>query len=316
MLHHKTVEDSAPLAYRRKGPLARLSNCWQLHLLALIPMSLIVLFAYVPMYGVTLAFKDFISTKGIIGSPFVGFNNFEYLFKLSGFWQAFFNTFRIAMLKIIVGYPIPIIVALMLNEVMKPKFKKAVQTIIYLPYFLSWAVLGGIFLDLFSLNGGVNSILNALGGDAVYWLGEDGSFQSMLITTDVWKSFGFNTIVYLATLTAIDPCLYESAQIDGANRWKQTWHITLPGIAPIAILLGVLNLGNVLNAGFDQIFVLINPLVRGRAEIIDTLVYEITFTQHNYGVATAVGLFRSVVSMLFIFSGWGLAHRFSDYKIF
>lgn len=289
---------------------------WQLHALALLPMAFLFVFAYVPMAGIVLAFKDYISTRGIWGSPWVGFENFEYLFKLPGFWSAFFNTFKIALLKILIGYPIPIVVALMLNEVRRLRFKKTVQTIVYLPYFLSWAVLGGIFLDLFSLNGGVNAMITAAGGSRIYWLGEDKPFLALLVSSDVWKNFGFNTIVYLAALTAIDPELYEAAAIDGAGRWKQTLHITLPGIAGIAMLLGILNLGNVLNAGFDQVFVLMNELVRGKAEIIDTLVYNVTFTQHNYGVATAMGLFRSIVSMVFIFSGWYLAHKYSDYNVF
>ena len=289
---------------------------WQLHMLAFLPMAFLFLFAYVPMSGIVLAFKEYISTKGIFGSPWTGFENFEYLFKLPGFWSAFGNTFKIAVLKILAGYPIPIIIALLLNEVRRLRFKKTVQTIVYLPYFLSWAVLGGIFLDLFSLNGGVNALLEALGGSPVYWLGEDRPFLFLIVGSDVWKNFGFNTIVYLAALTSIDPELYEAAAIDGAGRWKQTLYITLPGILGIALLLGILNLGNVLNAGFDQVFVLLNELVRGKAEIIDTLVYNVTFIQHNYGVATAMGLFRSVVAMAFIFSGWYLAHRYSDYNVF
>ena len=220
------------------------------------------------------------------------------------------------MLKIVLNFPVPIIVALLLNEVRSLTVKKTVQTIIYLPYFLSWAVLGSMILDLFAMDGIINSLLNSLGIPSVGWLLDDAPFVSMLIMTDIWKSFGYNTIVYLAALTGIDPSLYEAAEIDGAGKWKQTIHITLPGIAPMIVLLGILSLGSVLNAGFEQIFMLINDNVRDSAEIIDTLVYDITFTYRQYGMATALGLFKSIISGTFILLGWLFAYKFSNYKIF
>ena len=279
-------------------------------------MIMLIIFAYIPMGGIVLAFKDYIATKGIFGSPGVGWLNFQDLFQLPIFWKAFWNTFYIAMLKIVLNFPVPIIVALLLNEVRSLTVKKTVQTIIYLPYFLSWAVLGSMILDLFAMDGIINSLLNSLGIQSVGWLLDDAPFVSMLIMTDIWKSFGYNTIVYLAALTGIDPSLYEAAEIDGAGKWKQTIHITLPGIAPMIVLLGILSLGSVLNAGFEQIFMLINDNVRDSAEIIDTLVYDITFTYRQYGMATALGLFKSIISGTFILLGWLFAYKFSNYRIF
>lgn len=300
-----------------KEPFAKnFKNTWQLHLMMLVPMAFVILFAYVPMVGIVLGFKKYIATKGIFGSPWLGLENFQTLFVMPDFSSALFNTFFIAILKIVIGFPVPIIVALLLNEVRRMWFKKTIQTLIYLPYFLSWAVLGGLFLDVFSSTGVVASIFETLNIPPVDWLGNSNSFLTLLIGSDVWKNFGYNTIVYLAALTGIDMALYEAAKVDGAGRFKQVWHITLPGILPMIMLLGILSLGNVLNAGFEQIFVLMNSMVEDKAQIIDTLVYQITFTDRNYGVATALGMFKSLISMAFIFTGWFVANKFSNYRVF
>lgn len=293
-----------------------LKKSWQLHLIAFIPIIMVIIFAYVPMGGIILAWKRYIATRGIYGSPWVGWDNFTDMFTLPMFWPAFWNTFKIAVLKILFGFPFPIVVALLLNEVRCISYKKTVQTIIYLLYFLSWAVLGGIFLDIFAANGAINNLLNSIGLPDVKWLESGGSFVTMLVITDVWKNFGYNTIVFLAALTGVDKNLYEAAEVDGANRWKQTLHITLPAILPMVVLMGILNLGSILNAGFDQIFMLINNLVRDDAEILDTLVYDITFGSRQYGIATALGIFKSVISWAFIVTGWFLAHKCSGYRVF
>lgn len=301
---------------KKNSILKNIKSTWQLHILVLIPFIFIIIFAYVPMTGVILSWKKYISTKGIYFSPWIGWDNFNNLFNRPGFPPALWNTFFIAMLKIVIGFPIPIIVALLLNEVRKKFFKKTIQTMIYLPYFLSWAILGGIFLDIFAQDGIINKIIIDLGGSSISWLGEKTPFISLLVASDVWKNFGYNTIVYLAALTGIDASLYEAAKVDGAGRWKQTLYITIPGIVPIAILLGILSLGNVLNAGFEQIFVLINPTVENAGQIIDTLVYQIIYTDRNFGIATALTFFKSVIAMIFIFSGWYFAKKYSDYRIF
>lgn len=294
----------------------RIKRSRQLHWIILLPMAFIVFFNFVPMPGIALAWKRYIATKGIYGSPSVGWDNFKALFSYPMFWPAFWNTLSIACLKLAIGFPVPILTALLLNEVGSKAFKKTAQTLMYLPYFLSWVVLGGIIMSLFSLDGGINSLLQAVGFPPVFWLGKAGWFIFMLVFTEIWKNFGYGTIIYLAALTGIDKNLYEAAAIDGAGRWKQTLHITVPGVLPIAALMGILNLGTVLNAGFEQIFILNNALVAERATIIDTLVYDVTFADRNYGMATAMNLFKSVISFALILSGWFLANRYSDYRVF
>ena len=292
-------------------------NPWQLYLMILPGMVLIFIFSYIPMAGISIAFKDFIASRGIMGSKWVGLEHFKYMLELPDTFRVTKNTIIIALLKIIIGFPIPVIFALLLNEARQKLLKRTVQTIIYLPYFLSWVILGGIFIDIFSVNGGiVNQFLGVFGIEPVYFLGDNKYFRSVLIATDIWKNFGFATIVYMASLAGIDESLYEAAVIDGANRWKQTLHVTIPGIIPIVTLLAILNLGNILNAGFDQIFNLYNPLVYESADIIDTYVYRLAFKDANYSLSTAVNLFKSVVSFIFIVSGYWLSFKFSDYRIF
>lgn len=289
---------------------------WQLNLMLLPGMILIILFSYVPLQGLLIAFKDFIPSRGIWGSEWVGLSIFEYMFRMPDTGRIFFNTLYIALLKIIVNFPIPIIVALMLNEVRNAYFKRTVQTLIYLPYFISWVILSGIVIDLFSQTGIVNRFIGFFGVEPVFFLGSNKHFVSMLVGTDVWKNFGYGTVIYLAAITGVDESLYESAVLDGANRWKQTLHITLPGIAPIVFLMLILSLGNVLNAGFDQIFNLYNPLVYKTADIIDTFVYRIALVDANYSLGTAVGLLKSVVTFILIAASYKLANKFSDYTLF
>ena len=247
----------------------------------------------------------------------VGFDNFRYVFKLPGFSQALKNTIVIAFWKIVLGLLVPIVFALLLNEIRGRRFKKTVQTIVYLPYFLSWVVLGGIFIDMLSPSTGiVNQIIKAFGGKEIFFLGDNRYFKGTLIATDIWKNFGYGAIVYLAAILGIDSSLYEAAKIDGANRWQQTWHVTLPGMKMIIVLMLVLSLGNVLNAGFDQVFNLYNVSVYESGDILDTFVYRLGLLNAQYGPATAVGLFKSFVSTLFISVSYFLAYKFGDYRIF
>ena len=227
------------------------------------------------------------------------------------------NTITIALGKIVLGLIIPIVYAILINEVRNSTLKKGIQTAIYLPHFLSWVVLGGIFIDLLSPSGGiVNNLLTKLGIEPIFFLGDNKWFQPTMILTETWKEFGYGTIVYLAAITGIDPSLYEAARIDGANWFKQTLHVTLPGMKTVIVLLMVLNLGNILNAGFDQIFNLYSPPVYETGDIIDTFVYRIGLLDAQYGVATAVGLFKSLVSFIFISVSYFFAYRFADYRIF
>ncbi len=303
---------------KRSGTGIRLNwkKNWQLHLMLLPGVLLVLLFKYVPLSGIVIAFKEFLPRKGIFGSPWVGFENFEYMFMLPDTMQIMWNTLKIAVLKILINFPIPVLVAILLNEVRNKRFKKSVQTIIYLPYFISWVILAGMIIDIFSLDGVVNRFLGIFGMDPVFFMGENAPFLGLLLGTDVWKNFGYGTVVYLAAITGIDESLYESARIDGAGRLKQILYITLPGIAPIVMLMMILNLGNVLNAGFDQIFNLYSPLVYETADVIDTFVYRISLVEANYSLGTAVGLLKSVVSFILIVTSYKLANKYSDYTIF
>ena len=289
-----------------------------LHLMLLPGLIIILIFSYVPMGGLIIAFQDFIPSKGLFGNQeWIGLKNFEYVFNLPGFGQAMKNTVIIAFWKIVLGLVVPIVFALMLNEVHRIIFKKTVQTIVYLPYFLSWVVLGGIFLDILSPGSGVvNQVITALGGDEIFFLGDNDYFQGTLIVTDLWKNFGYGAIVYLAAILGIDTDLYEAARIDGANRWRQTWHVTLPGIRMIIVLMMVLSLGNVLNAGFDQVFNLYSKAVYESGDILDTFVYRLGLIDAQYGPATAVGLFKSVISTIFISVSYFLAYKLADYRVF
>jgi putative aldouronate transport system permease protein len=220
-------------------------------------------------------------------------------------------------LKAIAGVIVPVSVALMLNNVTIRLFKRTVQTIIYLPHFLSWIIMAGILVDILSPSEGiVNRALVLVGIEPIFFLGDDKVFPWTMVVTDVWKSFGFGTIIYLAALTDIDPSLYEAAVVDGASRWQQTWFVTLPGISGTIIMLSTLSLGNILNAGFDQIFNLYGPLVYRTGDIIDTLVYRTGILNNQYGVATAVGLLKSVVSLILIGIAYKLAAKWADYRIF
>ena len=289
---------------------------WQLHLMMLPGLIFIIVFKYMPLGGITIAFKEFLPGKGIWGSPWVGLENFEYMLALPDTKRVLWNTLFIAAAKILVNFPVPIVVSILLNEVRGHRFKRTVQTIIYLPYFISWVILAGIIQDLFAKEGMVNQFLGLFGASPVFFLGDKYAFLGVLIGTDVWKNFGYNTVVYLAAITGIDETLYEAAKIDGANRFQQIWNVTLPGIAPIVTLMLILNLGNVLNAGFEQIFNLYNPLVYETADIIDTFVYRISLVEANYSLGTAVGLLKSVVSFILIVTSYKIANKYSDYTVF
>jgi putative aldouronate transport system permease protein len=278
---------------------------------------LALIYAYTPMLGIVMAFQRVLPGKGLFGSPWIGLENFKFVMEMPTILQVVWNTIRIAGLKAIAGVIVPVTVALMLNNVTSRLFKRSVQTIIYLPHFLSWIILAGIMVEILSPSEGiVNQAIKLLGLQPVFFLGDAKIFPWTMVVTDVWKSFGFGTIIYLAALTDIDPTLYEAAVVDGATRWQQTRHITLPGISGTIIMLSTLSLGNILNAGFDQIFNLYSPLVYRTGDIIDTLVYRTGILNNQYGVATAVGLLKSVVSLLLIGIGYKLADKWAGYRIF
>lgn len=257
-------------------------------------------FCYGPMYGIVLAFKDYSISKGIMGSEWVGLYYFNRLFSSERFWEVLGNTLVISLLKLVIGFFPPIIFALLLNEVSVKWFKKLTQTASYLPYFISWIVMAGIIREMFSANGVVNQIVTALGGEAQIWLSKKEYFRAILVGTDIWKGFGWGSIIYISALTSIDPQLYEAASLDGAGRFRKMIYITLPCLVPVITINLILSMGGVLNAGFDQIFNLVNPSVKSVADIIDTYVYELGIQKRDYSLSTAVGLFKSVIALIMV----------------
>lgn len=286
------------------------------HMMMLPGMIFVLIFSYVPMVGIVMAFQDYVPAKGILGSEFVGLQHFKYMFSLPDIWQILTNTVVIAVGKIILGTVMAIAFAILLNEIRVKFFKKAVQTIVYLPHFLSWVVLAAVVINMVNLDGPVNQILQMLGLDKINFLGSNTWFRPMIIVTDVWKEFGYNSIVYLAAITSIDPGLHEAAAMDGANWWKRIWHITLPGMLPIILLMGAMNLTSILSAGFDQIYNLYSPMVYQTGDVLDTYVYRMGMISRQYSFSTAVGLLRSVVGMALMLIANGLAKKLTDRKIF
>lgn len=284
----------------------------------LIPAVILVgIYSYGPMVGTVIAFQKFSPANGFFGSPWVGFDNFKNLFSMPNIWQVIFNTVTISLSKMVCGVIVPVLFALMLNEVAQVKLKRTYQTMVYLPHFLSWIILAGIFTDILSPSSGmVNQLLGALGIDPIFFLGNQFWFPITMVITDVWKGFGFGSVIYLSALTGIDPNLYESAQIDGAGRIMQTIHITLPGILSTIILMTVLSMANILNGGFDQIYNLYSPAVYATGDILDTFVFRLGIENAQYALSTAAGLFKSAVSFVFIVVSYYLADRFAGYKIF
>ncbi|MGM1047158.1 carbohydrate ABC transporter membrane protein 1, CUT1 family [Paenibacillus uliginis N3/975] len=279
-------------------------------------MIFLIIFSFIPMFGIVMAFQDYVPAKGIKGSEWVGLENFKFMLQIPDSKQIFINTIVIAVWKIVVGTFVSITFALLLNEIRVKFAKRFMQTVVYLPNFLSWAVLATVVMNIFSYEGPINAILGWFGIDPILFMASNEWFRSMLVVSDVWKGFGYGSIIYLASLTSIDPGQYEAASIDGANRFKQLWYITLPGLLPTILLVTTLNLPNVLNAGFDQIFNLYNPLVYETADIIDTYVYRVGLVERQYSLGTAVGLLRSVVGIILILSANKLAQKLTDYRIF
>lgn len=296
---------------------AKLVKEMPLHLMILPALVLLFTFSYIPMFGIIMSFEKYVPAKGIVGSKWVGLDNFFYLFKLPDTFLIIYNTVNIAFMKIVAGIAVPVVFALLLNEVGNTYFKRTIQTIIYLPYFLSWIILSGILIDILSPSQGiVNHFIAFFGIEPVFFLSNEKWFPFIMVISDVWKNFGFGTIVYLASLTSINPTFYEAAVIDGAGRWKQTLYVTLPGMLPIIVLMTTLSLGNVLNAGFDQIFNLYSPSVYSTGDIIDTMIYRLGMKDAQFGIATAAGFFKSVVSFIFITLSYRLADKYAGYRIF
>lgn len=279
-------------------------------------LALLIAFTFVPLFYSVIAFQKFNPALGIQNSPWVGLDNFLLLFRIPDARTVFFNTLFIATMKIIMLQSVAIVFALLLNELRFAPIKSAVQTMVYLPHFLSWVILAGILRSILSRDGLLNDVLGFFGVGPIYFLGNPGVFPWVLIGSEVWKEFGFEAIVYLAALTAINPTLYEVAELDGANRFQKMLYISIPGIAPTIILLASLSLGSVLSAGFDQIFNLYSPIVYSTGDIIDTYVYRVGLIQGQYSLGTAVGLLKTVISLILIGVSYVLASKYANYRIF
>lgn len=312
------TETGSPLVRHSSKPKWNLKRNWPLHLLVLPAFLLVLIFQYAPLPGLVMAFQDFKPWLGFFNSPWIGMEQFQKMLEFPQSRQVIVNTFIISGLKIIFQLLVPFVFALLLNEVKNMFYKRTVQTFVYLPHFLSWVILGGILIDMLSTDGGlVNQVLTSIFPmQPIFFLGDGDWFRFTVIVSDVWKDFGFSTIVFLAAVAGIDPSLYEASVIDGANRFQQAWYITVPGMIPIAIVVGTLSLGNILNAGFDQIFNLYNPLVYQKGDIIDTYVYRVGLISGDYSFGTAVGMFKSVISFIMIVIAYRMAYKLANYRIF
>ena len=318
MSRKQNPSGTANIQTGRKKKKISIRHTWPYHLLLFPGMMVLLIYTVVPFLGNVIAFQNFKPIMGIAKSKWVGFENFTYMFKLPDTFKIFRNTLVIAIGKLTFNLVMSVFFAILLNEVSNKLFKKTIQTICFLPHFLSWVVLAMIFRDLLDGSGIINSGLMALGiiKEPIVFLGNNSWFQGLMIGTDVWKEFGYGAIIFIAALTSINTELYEAAAIDGAGRLQRIWHITLPGIAVTIVLVATLNIANILNAGFDQIYNLYNPLVYSTGDIIDTWVYRYGLQNLQFSLATTVGLFKSVISLILITLGYWLADKFTGYKLF
>lgn len=286
-----------------------LKTDWRLYSLLLLPLLYFAIFKYIPMAGNVIAFRRFRPGSSIFGDEWVGLHYIRMLIEDPKFWEVFWNTLILGGLTLAVTFPLPIVLALMFNELRSNKFKRIAQSISYLPHFMSIVIVAGIVLQLTSLSGTVNQILSSVGSDPIPFMQQAEWFRPIYVTSEVWQTVGWGTILYLAALTTIDPQLYEAARIDGANRWKQMWHVTIPGITPTMIVLLILNIGTFMAVGFEKVLLLYNPAVLETADIIATYVYRIGIASGNFSYATAIGLFEALIGLVLILTANGIAKK-------
>ncbi len=299
---------------KRKG--LELNKHWRKHLMLLPGIVLVFIFSYIPMVGIVMAFQDYDPTLGYFGSEWVNWENFEVLFALPNMKDVILNTLRISVVKLVTVLAFSVLFALFLNEVRSKTLRMLIQSLVLFPFFISWVVLASIIKDLASSEGIINQAVLALTGDTIPFLTDSRWFDVLLVVTNIWKDFGYNAVIIMATLSSIDPALYEAATIDGAGRMQRMLHVSLPGVKGTILLLFILALGNVLSAGFDQVYNLYNSTVMDSADIIDTYVYRIGVMGGQYGLGTAVGLFKSVVGMILLITSYKAADKFAGYRVF
>ncbi|APO48142.1 protein lplB [Paenibacillus xylanexedens] len=275
-----------------------------LYLLSVPGILYFFLFKYVPLFGSVIAFQNYNIFKGITGSDWVGLEHFQKMFSHYDFLRILNNTLLLGLYDLVIAFPVPILLAILLNEVRMIVFKRLLQTIVYMPHFLSWVVISGIFMGIFSMDAGVvNKALGFLGMQPMYFLGEDSYIRSILIGSGIWRDSGYGTIIFLAAIAGINPDLYEAAEVDGAGRLKQIWSITLPSLLPTIMILLLLHIGKFLDLGFERVFVFLNPLNLESGEILDTYIYKAGLLSQQYSYTTAIGLFKSVVGLMLILLG-------------
>lgn len=298
---------------KKHSLLASYKKHWMLMLMFLPVIAYFIIFHYIPMCGVVLAFKDYSVTKGIFGSEWVGLEHFRTMFSGAYFLPALKNTLIISFMKLVFGFPAPIILCLMLNEVRNLKFKKAVQTITYLPHFISWVVLSSIVIEILSPNTGfINEFIKLFGGESIHFIADAKWFRTVLVASSIWKEIGWQSIVYLAAVTSIDPELYDVASIDGAGRLRKIWSITIPCIIPIIIIMFIFQVGSVITDDFDQIYNLLNPSVLSVGEVLGTYTYKVGLQQMGFSYATAVGLFKNVVAIILVTATNAISRKVGD----
>ncbi len=295
----------------------RILNHWQMYVMMIPVVVFFLIFCYFPMYGIVIAFKDYYPTRGILGSPWVGVDHFEWIFNAPEFTRALRNTVVISLLKLVCCFPVPVILALLLNEVPFLRFKKAIQTAVYLPYFISWVIISSTIYTLLSVNGGViNNILMVLGLDRVNFLTNSAYFYPILILAEIWKGAGWGTVIYISAISGVNPELYEAATLDGCGRFRKMRYITLPCIMPIIVVMFILQVGNIMNAGFDSIFNLYNPAIYDVSDILDTYAYRIGISQGLVERGAALGLFKTIINFVLLLGANFIVKKFNGTGIY
>ncbi len=317
MIHSTVRTVSHVHTLNRKGPLHHLTRCWQLYVLLIPTMLYLFIFNYIPMYGIQIAFRDFVSNKGILGSPWVGLKHFNYFFSSPQFTTLLMNTVKLSLFSLLWGFPFPIILALMLNEVGSMRYKKLVQNITYVPYFISTVVLVSMInLFLSQQDGMLNQLISLLGGTKVDFLGKASYFRTIYIASGIWQGVGWSSIIYLAALSGVDIQLHEAAQIDGASRLQRIWHINVPCILPTATILFIMSCGQIMSVGYEKIYLMQNSLNLDVTEVISTYVYKTGLLNVKYSYTTAIGLFNNVINVIILFIVNKIAHKLSETSLF
>ncbi|WP_235549371.1 ABC transporter permease [Paenibacillus sp. Root444D2] len=290
---------------------------WQTYSMIVPGLLFFIIFIYIPLCGSIIAFQDYNIFNGVFHSKFVGLKHFENLFAYPEFYRVLKNTLIISLYQLVLGFPAPIILALLLNEVRKMIFKRIIQTVLYLPHFLSWVIVGGLFINLLSPRVGmINEMITYFGGEPIFFVQEPGYFRSIIVSSGIWKEVGWGTIIYLAALAGINPELYESAEMDGAGKFRQVFSITLPSILPTIAILFLLRIGSIMDTGFEQIYMFLNPLVYDVGEVFDTYIYRVGLLGAQFSATTAIGIFKSVVGFILIIAANQLSKKATGNSIY